>query len=108
MSFSGELSLCEVGASEQGGSQITSGMGDTDSATVKKSVSAGNMLFLFLWLNRFVFVWMRFIDSDPSSLQAFPEAGVAGHVQLLLRRFILADLGFGGKSIPTPTFQDLL
>lgn len=51
---------------------------------------------------------MRFIDSDLGSLQAFPEAGVAGHVQLLLRWFILADLGFGGESIPTPTFQDLL
>lgn len=106
MSFLGELSLCVVRAN--GPSGINRGMGDTDSTTVKNGVSAGNVLFLFLWLNRFVFVWMRFIDSDFGSLQAFPEAGVAGHVQLLLRRFILADLGFGGESIPTPTFQDLL
>lgn len=52
----------------------------TDSATVN-CVGTGNTALNFLWLLMFVFVRTLFIDSDLDSLQAFPDAEGATHVQ---------------------------
>lgn len=73
----------------------------TDSATVN-CVGTGNTALNFLCLLTFVFVRTLFIDSNLDSLQAFPDAEGATHVQALFRRFILADWGFRGMSEKYP------